>query len=102
MPTFRLERQETLGDDEFPATSVSIRLDMEVGFGNNSLPAAAARRLAWRLLKETIADVQAEELTADGPGTLRTEVQLPTSVTDWDKPQGLDMRIVKSACRERV
>lgn len=99
MPTFRLERQETLGDDEFPATSVSIRLDMEVGFGNNSLPAAAARRLAWRLLKETIADVQAEELTPDGPQAPRPEVQLPTSVTDWDKPDGLDMRIVKSAHR---
>lgn len=100
MPTFRLERQETLGDDEFPATSVSIRLDMEVSLATAALPAAAARRLAWRLLKETIADVQAEELMTDGPSGPRVaEPMLPISVSDWDQPRGLDMRIVKSAHR---
>jgi hypothetical protein len=99
MPTFRLERQESLGDDEFPATSVSIRLDMEISLATPALPAAAARRLAWRLLKETIADVQAEELVADGPNGPPVEETMPISVTDWDKPRGLDMRIVKSAHR---
>lgn len=100
MPTYRLERQETLGDDEFPATSVSIRLDMEVSLATPALPAAAARKLAWRLLKETIMDVQAEELHPEGSAvTPRAEEQMPVSVTDWDKPDGLDMRIVKSAHR---
>lgn len=99
MPTFRLERQESLGDDEFPATSVSVRLDMEVSLATPALPAAAARRLAWRLLKETIQDIQPEELVPDGPVAPKVEQQLPVSVTDWEQPSGLDMRIVKSAHR---
>lgn len=99
MPTFRLERQESLGDDEFPATSVSVRLDMEVSLATPALPAAAARRLAWRLLKETIQDIQPEELVPDGPVVQKAEQQLPISVTDWEQPSGLDMRIVKSAHR---
>jgi hypothetical protein len=82
----------------FPATSVSIRLDMEVGLGSTAMPAGAARKLAWRLLGDIIGDVQAEELVADGEAPV-SPVAAPVDVSDWDKPRSLDMRIVKSAHR---
>jgi hypothetical protein len=105
MPSFLLDRTETLGDDEFPATLISVRLQLDLGLASHDLPQAAQRRLAWRLLKELIADIQPEELHLEGlPET--TEVgngnghgMAPISVSDWNKPGELDMRIVKSAHR---
>ena len=99
MPTFLLDRTETLGDDEFPATLVSIRLQIDVGLATPSVPQAAVRRMAWRLLRETIADVQPEELKLEGlPEVVEASVP-PISVSDWAKPGELDMRIIKSAHR---
>jgi hypothetical protein len=109
MPSFSLERTESLGDDEFPATLVSVRLQLDLGLASHDLPQAAQRRLAWRLLKELVADVQPEELHLEGlPETANDGIGnghghdqglAPISVSDWNKPGELDMRIVKSAHR---
>lgn len=111
MPSFLLERTETLGDDEFPATVLALRLQLDVGLASHDLPQAAQRRLAWRLLKELVADVQPEELHLEGlPETAAGNggngnghghgpMIAPISVSDWNKPGELDMRIVKSAHR---
>jgi hypothetical protein len=106
MPSFLLERAETLGDDEFPATALSVRLQLDLGLASHDLPQAAQRRLAWRLLKELVADVQPEELRLEGlpemaevgNGNGHGHIP-PVSVSDWNKPGELDMRIVKSAHR---
>ena len=99
MPSFLLDRTETLGDDEFPATLVSVRLQLDLGLATPNVPQAAQRRIAWRLLKELVADVEPEELKLEGlPETLETGMP-PISVSDWNKPGELDMRIVKSAHR---
>jgi hypothetical protein len=99
MPTFLLERTESLGDDEFPASLVAVRLQLDVRMGSAQVPQAAARRIAWRLLREMVADVQAEELKLEGlPETVEAGVP-PISVSDWSKPDELDMRIIKSAHR---
>lgn len=115
MPSFLLERTETLGDDEFPATLVSVRLQLDLGLGTHDVPQAAQRRIAWRLLRELVADIQPEELHLEGlpetvgNGTLGSHgngngnghghALAPISVSDWNKPGELDMRIVKSAHR---
>ena len=105
MPSFQLERTESLGDDEFPATLISVRLQLDLGLASHDLPQAAQRRLAWRLLKELIGDVQPEELHLEGlPETVEVgngngHGMPPISVSDWNKPGELDMRIVKSAHR---
>src|ERR1044071_7389775 len=99
MATFLLERTESLGDDEFPATLVAVRLELDVGMATPAVPQAAARRIAWRLLREMVADVQPEELKMEGlPETVEAGVP-PISVSDWAKPSELDMRIIKSAHR---
>lgn len=99
MPSFLLDRTETLGDDEFPATLVAVRLQLDLGLATPNVPQAAQRRLAWRLLKELMADIQPEELKLEGlPATVETGMA-PISVSDWNKPGELDMRIVKSAHR---
>ena len=107
MPSFLLERTENLGDDEFPATLVSIRLQLDLGLATPNMPQAAQRRLAWRLLRELASDIQPEELKLEGlPETLDGDGDghgnghvAPISVSDWNKPGELDMRIVKSAHR---
>lgn len=100
MPTFLLERTETLGDDEFPATLISIRMQLDLGMATPNVPQAAQRRIAWRLLRELMEDIQPEELKIEGlPETMETAVVPPISVSDWNKPDELDMRIVKSAHR---
>ena len=112
MPSFQLDRTETLGDDEFPATLVSVRLQLDLGLATHDMPQAAQRRLAWRLMRELMADVQPEELHLEGlpetapdggpngggNGTGNGHMA-PISVSDWNKPGELDMRIVKSAHR---
>lgn len=99
MPSFLLDRTETLGDDEFPATLVSVHLQLDLGLATPNVPQAAQRRMAWRLLKELIADVQPEELKLEGlPETMEAGME-PISVSDWSKPGELDMRIIKSAHR---
>lgn len=99
MPSFLLDRTEHLGDDEFPATLVSIRLQLDLGLGTASVPQAAQRRIAWRLLRDLVNDVQPEELKLEGlPETVEAGMP-PVSVNDWNKPGELDMRIVKSAHR---
>jgi hypothetical protein len=99
MPSFLLDRTESLGDDEFPATLVAVRLQLDLGLATPNVPQAAQRRIAWRLLKELVADVQPEELQIEGlPATVETGMA-PISVSDWNKPGELDMRIVKSAHR---
>lgn len=103
MPSFLLDRTETLGDDEFPATLVSVRLQLDLGLATNDVPQAAQRRLAWRLLRELLADVEPEELHLEGlPETTENghgHALAPISVSDWNKPGELDMRIIKSAHR---
>ncbi|MEA3136342.1 MAG: hypothetical protein QOC71_623, partial [Thermoplasmata archaeon] len=107
MPSFLLERTESLGDDEFPATLVSVRLQLDLGLGTHEVPQAAQRRIAWRLLKELVADIQPEELhleglpetDANGHANGNGQGMAPISVSDWNKPGELDMRIVKSAHR---
>jgi hypothetical protein len=105
MPSFLLDRTETLGDDEFPATLVAVRLQLDVGLATHDVPQAAQRRIAWRLLKELVADVQPEELQLEGlpesaeGGNGGGHPMAPISVSDWNKPGELDMRIVKSAHR---
>jgi hypothetical protein len=99
MPSFLLDRTESLGDDEFPATLVAVRLQLDLGLATPHVPQAAQRRLAWRLLKDLLADVQPEELQIEGlPATVEAGMG-PISVSDWNKPGELDMRIVKSAHR---
>jgi hypothetical protein len=99
MATFLLERTESLGDDEFPATLIAVRLQLDVGLATPSVPQAAQRRIAWRLLKELVADVQPEELQLEGLPETTEPTIAPISVSDWSKPGELDMRIVKSAHR---
>lgn len=99
MPSFLLERTESLGDDEYPATLIAIRMQVDLGLATPNMPQAAQRRIAWRLLRETIADVQPEELKLEGLPETAPEPALPISVSDWNKPDELDMRIVKSAHR---
>ena len=99
MASFLLERTESLGDDEFPATLIAIRLQLDVGLATPSVPQAAQRRMAWRLLKELMEDIQPEELNLEGLPETTEPVIAPISVNDWNKPGELDMRIVKSAHR---
>jgi hypothetical protein len=99
MATFLLERTESLGDDEFPATLVAVRLQLDVGLATPNVPQAAQRRIAWRLLKELMGDVQPEELQLEGLPEVAEPTIAPISVSDWSKPGELDMRIVKSAHR---
>lgn len=99
MATFLLERTESLGDDEFPATLIAVRLQLDVGLATPSVPQAAQRRIAWRLLKELVNDVQPEELQLEGLPETAEPTIAPISVSDWSKPGELDMRIVKSAHR---
>lgn len=105
MPSFLLDRTETLGDDEFPATLVSVHLQLNLGLGTPNVPQAAQRRMAWRLLRDLVADVQPEELKLEGlPETAEVgngngHGLAPISVSDWSKPGELDMRIIKSAHR---
>lgn len=99
MATFLLERTESLGDDEFPATLVAVRLQLDVGLATPSVPQAAQRRIAWRLLRELMGDIQPEELRLEGLPETAEPAMAPISVSDWSKPGELDMRIVKSAHR---
>ncbi|MCA1818699.1 MAG: hypothetical protein ABR562_04590 [Thermoplasmatota archaeon] len=103
---YELIRKETKGEADFPVVGIQARLAVSVDFGALDVPPKARRRLAAQALRDILANMDEEELVAANPSQFLTP-EPPVSIPDvtprrhdqWLQPNGLDLRIVKSAHR---
>jgi hypothetical protein len=101
---YELSRKETRGEADYPVQGFQAKLAISVDFGLVDVPPRARRRLAAQLLREMVTNLDEEELvaaTASGaviPETNGNSVE-PRRHDNWAQPNGLDLRIVKSAHR---
>jgi hypothetical protein len=103
---YELNRKETKGEADFPLVGVQARLAVSLDFGTVDVPPKARRRLAAQVLRDMIANLDEEELVAANPGQFlppdpsHVVVDIVSRRHDqWLQPNGLDLRIVKSAHR---
>lgn len=103
MRVFELNRKQVLGEGEWPLRGLHARLDIELDFGDADVPSKAARRIALQALQRLINDADEEELTALSQPMHRTAaVPVETDAPrdgKWEKPDDLDLRVIKSAHR---
>jgi hypothetical protein len=103
---FELARKETLGEANFPLLGYQVKMTISLDTGEVEVPPKARRHLAAWVLQELAESIDEEELVAaNAPGfTVQTDTpsasELALRRTDgWMQPDGLDLRIVKSAHR---
>lgn len=103
---YELTRKETLGEANFPLQGYQVKMTISLDTGTVEVPPKARRHLAAWVLGELAESLDEEELVAaNAPGfTVQTETpsasELALRRTDgWVQPDGLDLRIVKSAHR---
>lgn len=103
---YELNRRENLGEVSFPVLSYQAKVTMAIDCGNIEVPLKARRHLAALMLKDLVDSLDEEELiSANAPGfTVQTDTPSPSELalrrTDgWMQPNGLDLRIIKSAHR---
>ena len=106
MYLYELNRKEALGEANFPLQGYNVKLTVSLDVGQVEVPPKARRHLAAWILRELAESLDEEELVAaNAPGfTVQTETpsasELALRRTDgWMQPDGLDLRIVKSAHR---
>ena len=103
---YELIRKETKGEADFPLAGMQARLAISLDFGAADVPPKARRRIAAQVLRDLVNNLDEEELVAANPSQFLTP-DAPISVPDvtprrhdqWLQPNGLDLRIVKSAHR---
>lgn len=104
---FELNRKQSDRAD-FPIQSSAMKVAIELDFGDVLVPKEAQRRLAFEHLRRLVLSSTEDDLTALGMTTPvrsfeaednRLPVVRSFSQNQWNKPDGLDMRIVKSAHR---
>lgn len=108
MNVFEFTRKESLGDSEFPLSSVHAKLTLMLE-SKVDLPPAAAKKLALQQLRRLLEEADPEDLLS----VANSEADLYSSSEDtshdqvghvvhrngWIQPAGLDLRVVKSAHR---
>lgn len=103
MRVFELNRKQVMGDEAYPLKGLHARLDIELDFGGLDVPASAARRMALEALRELLEDTEASDLQVLSRPlheASRSTVETEESDADgWEKPDDLDLRVVKSAHR---
>lgn len=106
MYLYELARKENLGEANFPLQGYHVKMTISLDVGQVEVPPKARRHLAAWVLQELAESLDEEELVAaNAPGyTVQTETpsasELALRRTDgWIQPDGLDLRIVKSAHR---
>ncbi|MCA1819093.1 MAG: hypothetical protein LC620_03415, partial [Halobacteriales archaeon] len=106
MYLYELSRKENLGEANFPLQGYHVKMTISLDMGQVEVPPKARRHLAAWVLQELAESLDEEELVAaNAPGyTVQTETpsasELALRRTDgWIQPDGLDLRIVKSAHR---
>ncbi len=101
MRVFELNRKQLLGESAFPVKAFHARIDIEMDFAGIDVPAKAARRLALEHLRTLIENADEEELQPLTQAMHRTGAtpEAPEQEQDWEKPDDLDLRVVKSAHR---
>lgn len=103
MLLFEVNRKESVGEEEFPLLAYNVKVSLGVDFGDIVVPPRAARRIAYNLLRD-IGDTLSEDdiHVQDGakvPPAATEAVRPPRPNEPWRKPDGLDLRVVKSAHR---
>lgn len=103
---YELNRKEILGEASFPMRGYHLKIGVSLDTADVEIPAPARRRMAADILRDLANSLDEEELTpANAPGfTVQTETpsasELALRRTDgWAQPNGLDLRIIKSAHR---
>jgi hypothetical protein len=106
MYLFELNRKDDLEEAHFPLQGYNVKLTISLDLGEADVPPAARRRLAAWALRNLAEGLDEEELVAsNAPGfTVQTEKPTPSELAlrrpdGWMPPEGLDLRIVKSAHR---
>ncbi len=105
MRVFELNRKQVLGENAWPLKGLHARVDVELDFGDVEVPPKAARRMALLALRELIENAEEEELqTLSRPmhrtgGVPDDERREESEANGWEKPEELDLRVVKSAHR---
>jgi hypothetical protein len=106
MYLFELDRKETLGEADFPLKGYNVKLTVSLDVGQVEVPPKARRHLAAGVLRALAESLDEEDLVAaNAPGfTVQTEKPTASELAlrrpdGWAQPDGLDMRIVKSAHR---
>lgn len=103
MLLFELKRKENLGEEEFPLLAYAGNLRIGVDFGDIVVPPRAARRIAFNMMREIADTISEEELhlvEPDEAKSIGSEMHVVRRNGDhWRKPDGLDLRVIKSAHR---
>lgn len=107
---YELSRKEVPGEAYFPLQGYQAKLSLGLDFGLIDVPLKARRRIAAQLLRDLAANLDEDELVAQTNGSLepghRPDGHLTADAQSalrraegWVQPNGMDLRIIKSAHR---
>ncbi|MGB0653369.1 MAG: hypothetical protein ACPGQL_09235 [Thermoplasmatota archaeon] len=107
MHSYEWGTSETLDEAEFPLRSIDVKLKLNLDFGGVEVPFRASRAIALRALRQLLDDLQPEDLRAkegQQEPVLEERSAAPAgggaaAPGQWDKPDGVDMRVIRSAHR---
>ena len=101
MRVFELHRKQILGESAWPVKAFHARIDIEVEF-DGDVPSKAERRFTMEALRRVLQEADADELVLLSSAlhkTAPTPEARDSENGKWNKPDELDLRIVKSAHR---
>ncbi len=101
MHVYEWETSETLDDSDFPLKGLQMKINVSLDFGAVEVPYRASRKIAARVIREWLADAQPEDLHAVAAPQQEPTEEEPKERRPgaWDKPDGVDMRVIRSAHR---
>lgn len=102
MHLFEVKRKEAVGEEDFPLLGYTSTITLGVDFGDVEVPPRAARRIAFNVLREIADTLCEDDVHVKEEGEAPDVNDLPVvrrNGDTWRKPDGLDMRVIKSAHR---
>lgn len=97
MGLYELHRKESCDESEWPLRSIKVRISAEADFGGNSVTGPEQRRAVLHAIRCALQNAEEADLTILSNPI--TDFSGQNGTRDWEKPEDLDMRVIKSAHR---
>lgn len=99
MKAFEWKVTAEADEADYPVKSYNVKLTFSLDLFTPDMPDAAGKRMAHRLLKDLVADLQEGDIALLGEDEAALAITEEDPNANWNKPEDLDMRVVKSAHR---
>ncbi len=98
MGLYELHRKETCGEADWPLRSLNIRVSVDADFGETPMPGPAQRRAILKGVLHALGGAEEQDVTILS-NPIASFTQRKEEGSAWTRPEGIDLRVVKSAHR---